>query len=135
MSRQPSAFTPVVFRFLEDDYAQFVDWWKTDLKYGHKWFWINLPSAGGITWHVARFAERYVAKLTGHRAWEVTAKLELRERQFEPNPRTSDLYFFIEDFESGLDAWTMVPSKVTDAAESSSVSNAHSVVGENSTRG
>jgi hypothetical protein len=106
-SRQPGAFTPVSFRFLESDYATFVAWWKTTLKYGHKWFWIELPSAGGITWHVARFAERYKATLDGHRYWNVTARLELRERQFSINDRTSQ-YDFLEDFENGFAAYTSV---------------------------
>jgi len=84
-SRQPGAFASVTFRFLETDYVTFIEWWKTDLRFGLKWFWIKLPSAGGITWHVSRFAERYRATLDGHRYWNVTAKLELRERQFYPN--------------------------------------------------
>lgn len=102
-SRQPGAFTSVSFRFLETDYSVFIEWWRTTLKYGHKWFWIQLPSAGGITWHVARFAERYAAKLDGHRYWNVTAKLELRERQFEPN----DLLMSVlrENFENGISDW------------------------------
>lgn len=106
-SRQPGAFTPVAFRFLEDDYKTFVNWWKTSLNYGHKWFWIELPSAGGITWHVVRFAERYVAKLEGHRYWTVTAKLELRDRRFEPYSRTNN-YAFLEDFESGFGAYDLI---------------------------
>lgn len=104
-TRVPGAGTPVTFRFLESDYTTFVEWWKTDLKYGHKWFWIQLPSAGGITWHVARFAERYNARMEGHRYWTVDAQLEVRERQLTPNDR-ADAYFFLEDFENGFGAYS-----------------------------
>lgn len=83
-SRQPGATAQVTFRYPERDYATFKTWWEDRLAFGHRWFLINLPSAGGITWHYVRFADRYRARLAGHRSWEVSATLELRDRAFAP---------------------------------------------------
>lgn len=81
-SRQPTAQAQVTFRFLEADYSTFVSWWKDALVYGHKWFTIDIPSAGGITEHYVRFADRPRAALQGHRHWELSVTLEIRDRQF-----------------------------------------------------
>lgn len=79
-SRVPGSTDQVGWRFLEGDYAIFIAWWRETLLFGHRWFYIRLPSAEGIRWHVARFADKnYAAKLQGHRYWEVTAELEVRE--------------------------------------------------------
>ena len=83
-SRQPWATAEVTFRYIETDYATFIAWWKNDLVYGHRWFTINIPSAGGITEHYVRFADRPRAALQGHRHWELTTTIEIRDRQFAP---------------------------------------------------
>lgn len=103
----PGALGQAGWSFIEADYAAFVAWWKTDLLRGHKWFWIELPSAGGITWHIARFNAPYQARMNGHRSFVVSAELEIRERQFEPNLR-DEQYDFLEDFESGFGAYDLV---------------------------
>lgn len=82
-SRQPGATAQVTFRYIETDYRLFLEWWETELLFGHRWFWLQLPSAGGITWHVVRFAGRYTAVLEGHRLWTVRADLEIRDRRFD----------------------------------------------------
>lgn len=79
-SRQPSAFAAVEFRYLETEYSVFVEWFKTDLLYGHKWFWIPLPSPNGLVPLQARFTAKPTATLGGHRFWTVTGILELPDR-------------------------------------------------------
>lgn len=103
-SRVPGALDDVTWVLVNDQMKTFRDWWRDVLLDGHRWFYIKLPSAGGLTWHVARFAdENYQSRLLGHRAWNVSAKLEIRERPF------SEVVFaepgFLEDFESGLGNW------------------------------
>lgn len=79
-SRQPGAFAAVEFRYLESEYSIFVEWFKTNLLYGHKWFWIPLPSPNGITPLQARFTAKPTATLGGHRFWTVTGLLEIYDR-------------------------------------------------------
>lgn len=82
-SRVPGSQDQVTWRFLETDYKLFLAWWRGELNYGTRWFLIQLPSARGYDWHVARFGEKdYSASLVGHRSWEVKADLEIRERRF-----------------------------------------------------
>lgn len=97
----PGANASVSFRYLENDYTTYLNWFKVTLKRGHKWFWIQLPSAGGLTWAVARFKKKPREKMDGHRYWTVSADLEVRERAFSPN----DLAF-LEDFENGFGQYT-----------------------------
>lgn len=78
----PAASLSASFKFLENQYQQFMDWYRVELKYGHKWFMINMPSGAGIVPHVARFMSPPNGKLNGYRHWEVTADFEIRERQF-----------------------------------------------------
>lgn len=70
----------VSWRFIGTDYAAFVAWWETVLLNGHKRFFIQLPSAGGITWHLSRFSGIYSASRQGYSHWQVEAELEIRER-------------------------------------------------------
>ncbi len=79
-SRQPSAFAAVEFRYLETEYSIFVEWFKTALLYGHKWFWIPLPSPNGLVPLLARFTAKPSATLGGHRFWTVTGVLEIPDR-------------------------------------------------------
>lgn len=104
----PGAVGQAGWTFIEEDYATFVAWWRTTLLRGHKWFWIELPSAGGITWHVVRFNGPYQARLNGHRSYVVSAELEVRERQFDRNDRIDPSVVFVEDFENGFDAYELV---------------------------
>jgi hypothetical protein len=83
-SRQPMAKADIAFRYIETDYTQFIEWFRAELYFGLRWFWLQLPSAGGITWHLIRFDDRYTSTLEGHRYWNVSAKIEIRERRFEP---------------------------------------------------
>lgn len=83
-SVQPSAIAQISFRYSKDEYSVFKAWWTDVLLYGHRWFLIRIPSAGGITWHYVRFTDRYRSKLVGHRYWDVSASIELRERAFAP---------------------------------------------------
>lgn len=102
-SRQPGATAEVTFRFVESDYAVFMDWWKTDLLYGHRWFTISIPSAGGVTWHTVRFADRPRAALQGHRYWELTTTIEIRDRQFTPAVLGDPLFAFNKIYVSARD--------------------------------
>jgi hypothetical protein len=79
-SRQPTAKAQVSFRFLENDYEVFVDFWKTSLLYGHRWFILPTPGAIGIAPQVVRFDTRYTASKQGFRYMDVSAALELRSR-------------------------------------------------------
>ena len=83
-SVQPSANAQISFRYSKDEYSVFKAWWTDVLLFGHRWFLIRIPSAGGITWHYVRFTDRYRSKLVGHRYWDVSASIELRERAFAP---------------------------------------------------
>lgn len=79
-SRQPGGFASVEFRFLETEYSVYVEWFKTDLRYGHKWFWIPLPSPNGLVPLLARFTAKPSATLGGHRFWTVTGTIEILDR-------------------------------------------------------
>lgn len=79
-SRQPGATATIEFRYLRDEYSRYVEWFKSDLKYGHKWFWINLPGPNGIKLQIIRFMDKPKAVLEGHRFWTVTAQIEIRDR-------------------------------------------------------
>jgi hypothetical protein len=61
---------------------------RTDLLQFHRWFWLKLPSAGGITWHVVRIAPGTKPRVrsTGHGAWSVEADIVIRERAFTEQP-------------------------------------------------
>lgn len=106
-SRVPGAIGEAQWTFVETDYAAFRTWWTTDLLRGHKKFWIELPSAGGITWHLCQFTGPYRMQSQGYGAFAVTAELEVMERQLTPNLR-DEAYFFLEDFESGFGAYSLV---------------------------
>lgn len=105
-SRVPGANDDVEWLFLEDDYKTFEDFRRLNLLGAHKWFWIQLPSAGGVTWHVARFAKKPKATAVGHRAWKVSAELEVRERAF--SSQSIEGGSFVEDFSQGLTPYTVV---------------------------
>lgn len=99
-SRQPGAFAAVEFRFLETEYSIFVEWFKTDLLYGHKWFWIPLPGPNGIGPLLARFVGKPSATLGGHRFWTVTGILEIPDRfQVINYPILTSLVYPIEVIE------------------------------------
>lgn len=106
-SRVPGAIGEAQWTFIETDYATFRTWWRDTLLRGHKKFWIELPSAGGITWHVCQFTGPYRMQSLGYGAFSVSAELEVLERALEPNLR-DQTYFFIEDFESGFGAYSSI---------------------------
>ncbi|MES2180730.1 MAG: hypothetical protein V4493_01350 [Pseudomonadota bacterium] len=90
-SRVPSSFDTLEFLFAETDLSIFRDFVKTTLLGSHKWFWIELPSAGAITWHKVRFVSKPVFSEKGFRFRSVTCKVEISERAFEEmiSPRVS----------------------------------------------
>lgn len=81
-SRDPGATGSAAWTFVESDFATFKAWYETDLLNGHRRFYITLPSAGGFTWHVARFVAPYRSTVAGHSAFEVSAELEVVARRF-----------------------------------------------------
>lgn len=83
VTQVPGAFAEVTFRYLKSDYSIFRDWYTNVLIRGLRWFLLTLPSAAGLTPHVVRFADRPRGSLQGHRYWEVTAQIEIRERLYE----------------------------------------------------
>lgn len=87
-SAVPMASVDVEWVFVDTDYALFLSFCRDTLLGFHRWFWLKLPSAGGVTWHVVRFAhgEKPSSQMNGHGAWTVSAKLDIRERAFEAQP-------------------------------------------------
>lgn len=84
----PSAEVSVEWIFVADDFSVFLQFCNEVLLGFHRWFWLKLPSAGGVTWHVVRFAqgEKPTAQMNGHGAWTVSARLDIRERAFDAQP-------------------------------------------------
>lgn len=86
VSRVPSAIANVSWRFLENDFAVFQEFWKTDLKRGHKWFTLTLPCGAGFADHVVRFLEHRSSKVEGYNGYRtVNAQLYVRERKLRPD--------------------------------------------------
>lgn len=108
-TRDLGAIANVKFRFLRDQYYTFVKWWQSDLLRGNAWFYVELPSAGGLTWHIARFVGPYRAKLMGHRYWSVTADLEVVERALDHVIRRNQNNILLCHFDDVLG-----PTKVID---------------------
>lgn len=79
----PGAVVNASFKFLDDQYSRFIEWYKVELKYGHKWFVMYLSSAAGEVPHVVRFTKPPEGVMHGHRHWDVTAIIEVRERIFD----------------------------------------------------
>lgn len=78
----PGAECEVSWRFMETDFSIFQEFWKTDLLRGHRWFYLVLPCAYGLTYHVVRFKKHRQAKRDGYAYRTVTATLEVRERAY-----------------------------------------------------
>lgn len=78
----------ITFVFVDTDFQAFVEFCRTTLLGSHKWFWLKLPSAGGVTWHVVRIAPgtKPQARMLGHGAWTVDAEIAIRKRAFEEQP-------------------------------------------------
>lgn len=89
-TRVPTATATVSWRFLEDDFAIFQDFWKNDLKRGHKWFTLPLPCGAGYAIHVVRFSKHRTAASEGYGYRTVQAELYVRERKLRPD--TVDTY-------------------------------------------
>lgn len=81
----PAAIADVEWRFLDSDFAVFKEFWKTELKRGHKWFTLVLPSAAGHSRHVVRFITSHASKSDGYGYRTVTAQLYVRERRLRPD--------------------------------------------------
>lgn len=80
----PGATAGVSFRFIESDFRAWVAFWKEDLLRGMRWFYLTLPSAGGMVPHLVRIiGGRYTHKQIGFRAVTVECELEIRERRFD----------------------------------------------------
>ncbi len=85
-SSMPHANGQVSWKFLENDLTVFNTFCRTTLLGFHKWFWMKLPSAGGITWHLIRFRDKPSWRMVGFNAWGVDATIELLTRAFETQP-------------------------------------------------
>lgn len=79
----PSATASVTWRFLEEDFATFQEFYKNDLLRGHRWFSLPLPSGAGIVEHCVRFIGHRSSKRDGYGFRTVTADLDVRERRFK----------------------------------------------------
>lgn len=84
-SRVPSATASVTWRFLAGDFAIFQDFWKNDLKRGHKWFTLVLPCGAGYARHVVKFVSHRSAQSDGYGYRTVQAELYVRERKLRPD--------------------------------------------------
>lgn len=80
-TRVPHATATVRFRFLQGDFEKFQDFYLNDLKRGHKWFALNLPSAAGILPHAVRCITHRSAPSMGYDYREVTMQIEIRGRR------------------------------------------------------
>ena len=80
ISKVAAASAQVSWRFLQDDFEIFLNFWEVDLIRGHRWFMLTLPCAGGYLYHVVRFKSYHSAKSEGYNFRTVTAQLEVRER-------------------------------------------------------
>ena len=81
LSAVPDATAQVTWRFLEGDFKIFLDFWKTDLLRGHRWFILTLPCGPGFELHVVRFKSYHSARSEGFNFRTITAELEVRERK------------------------------------------------------
>lgn len=86
ITRSTASNAQIEFRFLEQDYQIFQDWYKTELLYGLRRFLLSLPSAAGYVPHTVRFVNPPKGALKGHGYWQVTAEIEIRERMFHTGP-------------------------------------------------
>lgn len=80
LSNVPDATAQVSWRFLENDFQIFLDFWEQDLLRGHRWFMLVLPCGAGYLSHVVRFKSYHSAKSDGFNYRTVSAQLEVRER-------------------------------------------------------
>lgn len=83
-TRVPSAVGTVTFRFLEGDFAVFNTFYVQTLLRGHKWFYLNLPSAAGIAPHLVRCLSHRKAPSKGFNYREVSMEIEIRGRRIYP---------------------------------------------------
>lgn len=91
LSRNPSAKSQVTWTFLEGEYKIFVAFFRDQLLFGHKWFYLRLPTALGFQYCVVRCSEVYTANQTGFDKWDVSLSLYIRERPvggFDSGPLT-----------------------------------------------
>lgn len=84
-TRVPGADADVSWRFLDNDFSTFQEFYTTTLIRGHRWFKLILPCAGGYVAHVVRFKKHRTAKRDGYGFRTVSAQLEVRERRFGPD--------------------------------------------------
>lgn len=80
-TRVPSAKATVIFNFIETDFSIFQDFYNDDLKRGHKWFRLILPSAGGYLPHIVRCISHRTAPSPSYGYRVVTMELEIRGRR------------------------------------------------------
>lgn len=81
LSRVPGATTQISWTFLEGEYKIFVAFWRDTLLNGQKWFYMQMPTAMGIAWCVVRCtSDVFTANMTGHRKWDVSMNIDIRER-------------------------------------------------------
>lgn len=123
-TQQTTSTVTITFRYLKEQYKTFLAWWITDLKYGHTWFTINLPSARGNVQHYARFTSKFTATKSGYRRMDVNCELEIRERQIVSEEEvlilTSGPYPYmgvesldlVADFESGFTSTLFLPESI-----------------------
>lgn len=78
------AIAQVEWIFTGAQYSTFVQWWRDTLIYGNKKFYIELPSAGGITPVIATFDSPYKTTAAGYNAYKVSATLEVLSRALDP---------------------------------------------------
>lgn len=71
----------ITWQFTEGEFAIFQDFYKNDLKRGHKWFSLILPCALGHLPHIVRMVKHRSMTREGYNFRTVTAQIDVRERR------------------------------------------------------
>lgn len=110
-SRQRVTKVTVGWTFLQNDYQIFMNWYQNVLLYGHRWFWMQMPSAGGMSWVLVKFESPPDGKMQAFTHWAVTAALEMQDRSLTAQPR--ELIVDVDAIKNGGTVYT-VGSLITD---------------------
>lgn len=108
----PGATGQAQWRMSKGLFAVFRLWFETECLFGAKKFWINLPSAGGITYHLVAFDGMPQFRSAGYDMYEVTANLEVRDRAFVPTQPPEPSTVLLCQFKNVSDGRNVVDSSM-----------------------
>lgn len=85
-----NTLTSAGFRFNENEFTVFVNWYETTITDGALWFNINLDTGSGTSEITrSKFTEKYTASKNG-KLWDVTCRLELEQTKPQQTPLTQE---------------------------------------------